>query len=204
SHPNKGETPPVYTWTAQISGGTPPFTCNWYRNGSYLGSGNPYSITLGYDGVYNPYTWTLSVNVTDASSPVKTASASKTITEYSADGGGGGGPIDPKAGAAGENTILPGEFSVRQNYPNPFNPETDITFSLPEQSSVRITILDMLGREVLLLEDAVLPAGNYNRRWTGINAAGSKVVSGVYLYKFTAKGASGKEFLDVKKMLMSK
>lgn len=51
------------------------------------------------------------------------------------------------------------EELTAQNYPNPFNPTTNITFTLPERSQVELVVYDMLGREVAMLVDKVLTAG---------------------------------------------
>ena len=50
-----------------------------------------------------------------------------------------------------ETADLPIEFSLEQNFPNPFNPHTTIQFRLAEQSTVSLTIYDILGREVTAL-----------------------------------------------------
>jgi hypothetical protein len=100
--------------------------------------------------------------------------------------------------------MIPEEFSLSQNYPNPFNPETEISFALPEPSTVRLTVLDVLGREIVVLEDRLLPAGHRTARWNGRNAKGEPVGSGVYFYRITALGESGKTFSQTMKMLVAK
>ncbi|MDP4197715.1 MAG: T9SS type A sorting domain-containing protein, partial [Bacteroidota bacterium] len=46
---------------------------------------------------------------------------------------------------------IPKGFSLEQNYPNPFNPSTTITFSIREHAPVKLSIYDMLGRQLALL-----------------------------------------------------
>ncbi|MEX2117426.1 MAG: FlgD immunoglobulin-like domain containing protein [Bacteroidota bacterium] len=105
----------------------------------------------------------------------------------------------------GEMTLaLPEEFSISQNFPNPFNPRTEISFGLPEPSSVRVTILDVLGREILTLAEREYPAGYQRVFWKGKDATGNKVGSGVYFYRIVAVGQSGKQFTKVMKMALTK
>ena len=75
---------------------------------------------------------------------------------------------------------LPGEFSLEGNYPNPFNPQTSITFSMPEAATVRLTVYDLLGRQVALLVDGNLSAGKHEVRFDATN-----LPSGQYLYRLT-------------------
>ena len=58
--------------------------------------------------------------------------------------------------------------------PNPAAGPADIAFSLPEAGAVRLSVVDVLGREVAVLADGVLPAGAHRRTWDG--AAGTYVV----------------------------
>ncbi len=100
--------------------------------------------------------------------------------------------------------MVPEVFSISHNFPNPFNPETEISFALPEPSTVRLTVLDVLGREVAVLEDRLLPAGHRTARWNGRNNKGEPVGSGMYFYRITAIGESGKQFSKVMKLLLLK
>ncbi len=63
----------------------------------------------------------------------------------------------------------PAAFSLRQNYPNPFNPETVISFALPQRMQLRLSVHDMLGREVAVLADGVHEAGTHRARFDGTN-----------------------------------
>lgn len=73
---------------------------------------------------------------------------------------------------------LPQEVALRQNWPNPFNPVTQIQYELVSDARVRLVVYDMLGREVAVLEDGLLPAGIHVQHF---NAAA--LASGVYLYR---------------------
>jgi photosystem II stability/assembly factor-like uncharacterized protein len=89
---------------------------------------------------------------------------------------------------------VPGDFSLYQNYPNPFNPSTFISFDIPKNSYVKLTVYDALGREVSTLVSQALQAGRHEYSW---NAAGFP--SGVYYYRLQAAG-----FAETKKMVLAK
>jgi hypothetical protein len=75
----------------------------------------------------------------------------------------------------------PTGFGLEQNYPNPFNPTTTITFRLATASDVRLTVFDILGREVETLVEGFRPAGEYRVPFNGNGLA-----SGAYLYRLRA------------------
>ncbi len=89
---------------------------------------------------------------------------------------------------------IPLVFSLAQNHPNPFNPSTTITYQLPERNHVKLTILDVLGRELAVLVDESQDVGRKSITWDGGNTA-----SGVYFYRIEA-GA----FRQTRKMLLLK
>ncbi len=78
---------------------------------------------------------------------------------------------------------LPSSFILHQNYPNPFNPDTHIDFDLPANSRVTLTIYNVLGKQVSILINDILPAGVHSVVWDGKDDRGSTVASGVYLYR---------------------
>ncbi|RPI19280.1 MAG: T9SS C-terminal target domain-containing protein [Ignavibacteriae bacterium] len=73
---------------------------------------------------------------------------------------------------------VPNDFYLSQNYPNPFNPFTKIHFAIPHPSNVKLTVLDILGREISVLVNDNLKAGNYESNWDG-----SSYPSGIYFCK---------------------
>ena len=103
-----------------------------------------------------------------------------------------------------EVASVPKEFTLAQNYPNPFNPETEITFALPEPSRVRVSVFDILGREIVTIVDGEMAVGFHHVRWAGQDAAGQKTASGIYFYRITAVGESGREFTRVMKMILAR
>ncbi|MDX1430078.1 MAG: T9SS type A sorting domain-containing protein, partial [Rhodothermales bacterium] len=74
-------------------------------------------------------------------------------------------------------------FSLHQNFPNPFNPVTTIAFDLPERSTVRLSLYDILGREVRVLDAGDRSAG---RHQIILDAHG--LPSGSYYYRIDAGG----------------
>ena len=101
-----------------------------------------------------------------------------------------GGTVDVEF----ENNNTPSTYSLTQNYPNPFNPTTTISFSLPEQSNVKIVIYDALGNQVDVITDEVKSAGTHSVNWNAVNFA-----SGIYFYKIEAGN-----FVQARKMILMK
>lgn len=89
---------------------------------------------------------------------------------------------------------IPAKFALSQNYPNPFNPTTNIEFSVPKASHIKLVIYDILGHEVETLVDGELKAGTYKTDWNA-----SRYSSGVYFYKLVTNG-----FTETKKMILTK
>jgi Secretion system C-terminal sorting domain len=94
---------------------------------------------------------------------------------------------------SGTNEI-PSAFKLNQNFPNPFNPSTNIKFELPKNSIVKLTVFDILGKELTTLVNERLNAGAYSVDWDG-----TKYPSGVYFCRIETEG-----FTDTKRMLMIK
>ena len=69
------------------------------------------------------------------------------------------------------------------NYPNPFNPVTNIEYYLSVASAVKLTIFDLHGREVKVLDNQTHPAGKYFQRWDGQARNGQPAGAGLYLVR---------------------
>ena len=72
-------------------------------------------------------------------------------------------------------------FVLDQNYPNPFNPSTTIRYELPKASLVRLSVYDILGREVRILVNERENAGSYR-----VTCDATGLASGVYFYRLHA------------------
>ncbi|MGE5680336.1 MAG: T9SS type A sorting domain-containing protein [Bacillota bacterium] len=96
---------------------------------------------------------------------------------------------------------LPEGYLLLQNYPNPFNPSTTISYSLPFNSNVKLTVYNSLGEKVKELID-----GFQKKGLTSVNFDASNLPSGVYYYSIWASATEGfsKEFHEVKKAVLIK
>jgi hypothetical protein len=131
---------------------------DWTRNLSALANETVY-ISLGIDG-------TLPGSAT--------ASTAKVWLE---------GQYIPKASAGMDRGYpRPSTIQLGQNHPNPFSGETIIPFFLPEAQHLRLTIHDLLGREIAVIVDDILPAGSHERRFDG-----GPFVPGTYLIRLSTE-----------------
>ncbi len=96
---------------------------------------------------------------------------------------------------------LPKEYALSQNYPNPFNPTTRIDYQLPFDSKVTLELYGITGEKVATLINSELSAGYYT---TDINASAMNLASGVYIYRMTAQNQTEKNFVQVKKLMLTK
>ncbi len=92
--------------------------------------------------------------------------------------------------AAGTSTAIGDEvvvtqLSLGQNTPNPTRGTAFITYALPEAGPVRLSVYDVMGREVAVLVDGVRPAGSHDAAWDG-----SGLSAGLYVYRLEAGGAA--------------
>lgn len=100
-----------------------------------------------------------------------------------------------------EGTPLPRVFQLYQNYPNPFNPTTKIRFTLTEDAVVRLTVHDILGREVADLMNRAQPAGVHDVLFDATDLS-----SGVYFYRLYVIGVAERteQFVETKRMMVLK
>ena len=104
-----------------------------------------------------------------------------------------------EVGVEDDPSTVPTGFSLSNNYPNPFNPTTTIKYSVPSSENVRLVVYNMLGEEVKTLVNSEQGMGSYTVTWDGTSNMGSKVASGMYIYRLTA----GK-LVQSKKMILMK
>jgi len=90
-------------------------------------------------------------------------------------------------GVAGVGGPTPGRLSFSVA-PNPAR-HALFSFTLPQDADVNIGIFDVAGRQVASLAQGKLPAGNYQKQWSGEMADGRTASAGVYFARMKANGA---------------
>ena len=85
------------------------------------------------------------------------------------------------------NSTVPESFALHQNFPNPFNPVTTLSYQLPKEGYVQVTIYDMAGRLVNNLVDEKQSAGYKTTKWNATNNNGQPVSAGVYVYTVSTR-----------------
>ena len=82
-----------------------------------------------------------------------------------------------------KESAIPENFVLKQNYPNPFNPITNIDIELEKMSFLKISIIDIEGKEIKVLGNQNYSAGSITLQWDGSNADGHQMPSGIYYYR---------------------
>ncbi len=95
------------------------------------------------------------------------------------------------------NGIIPDEFYLYPVYPNPFNANTNIRFSVLEESKVMLAIRDVTGRKIWG-KTMLVKAGIHRIQWNGKDANGNKVSSGIYIIE----ASNGVKFKTGKMLLL--
>ena len=197
------------TWTANASGGTPPYHYQWwYRYPSDIVNATknevqPLKPPHGYwfkVGTDSPTLtrsddedFELKCDVTDAANSTVTSSIFYVTV------GGNSSPSVQQNSDKNVINILPKETKLLSNYPNPFNPTTAIKFGLPEDVYVRLTIYSINGRKIRTLINGQVSKGYHQVVWDGTNESGQPVSGGLYIYELKTEN---KRIL--KKMLLVK
>jgi hypothetical protein len=153
-----------------------------YNNGTFLATNqvNPIAASINYSPVRAGYRY----------------AADSCFASWSV---GGTNSLNVTAGCGGTvtgvgNNGIPVSYSLSQNFPNPFNPSTRISYSIPKDGFVKITVFDILGKEVGTLVNNVQTAGAYILEYNA-----SSLTSGIYFYKLESGN-----FVDTKKMVLIK
>ena len=73
--------------------------------------------------------------------------------------------------------------------PNPASGSTRIKFALVREEKVRISVVDVTGREAALLADGPMAPGSYSMLWDGRKGS-ARLSAGVYFVRWTSTGRS--------------
>lgn len=180
------------TWSPMVSGVTTDLNSINFINTSGAIVGNSGTIILSSN---SGTTWTVQTSITNnnlfgVTMPTANtwfiAGDSATVLRTTTAGN--------VVGINYSNLLTPEKYSLGQNYPNPFNPTTKIRFDIKQSGLVKLTIYDMLGREVKSLVNENLNVGSYEADFDG-----SRLTSGVYFYKIDVGN-----YTEVKKMTLVK
>jgi hypothetical protein len=80
--------------------------------------------------------------------------------------------------AVKEKNVVPSQYELAQNFPNPFNPTTTIAYGLKNSGKVRLSVFDIMGKEVAVLVDGSQAAGSHQVQFNASNLS-----TGMYFYK---------------------
>jgi photosystem II stability/assembly factor-like uncharacterized protein len=94
--------------------------------------------------------------------------------------------------AVTDEVQVPHSTSLQQNYPNPFNPSTTISYRLSSHTHVLLSVFNLLGQEVRVLENAAQDPGEYH---VNFNADG--LATGMYLYRLKTDAS-----IETKKLIL--
>ena len=111
---------------------------------------------------------------------------------------GGATALTPGGGLIPSPTV---EYGLSQNEPNPLRVTSEIRYSLPERSSVRLELYDLAGRRMRSLVDGALEPGSHSATLTRWDARGNPLLEGVYFLRMTAGSLeSGARFTTTRKV----
>ncbi|OGV08464.1 MAG: hypothetical protein A2499_04710 [Stygiobacter sp. RIFOXYC12_FULL_38_8] len=103
----------------------------------------------------------------------------------------------PRPTSISEETInrtIPDRYQLEQNYPNPFNPTSTIRYNIASAGFVKISVYDILGREIRVLVNEEKGPGHYEVQFDAGNLS-----SGVYFYTIRTR-----DYSQSKKMILLK
>ena len=116
-----------------------------------------------------------------------------TLSYGSGDYGTPGTSYEGSLGFKNQPTI-PGDFIVYNLFPNPFNSSTTIKIHSGKSQTITIQTFDVYGREIDIIKDKHISAGNTEIQWAGNNYS-----SGVYFLKI-----SNPSYYSYKKLVLVK
>lgn len=165
---NAGDTITI-KWEENIDHGE----SDWDLLYSSDGGGNWSVIINDLSKNVHEYQWALPANPTDKGK-IKVVQDNKNASVYTSESGYF--TINQVTGIVSEESKTK-SFELYQAYPNPFNSSTVISFYLPQESHVTLTVFNITGEEIKNLIDSEISAGLHQMNWDA-----SDVSSGIYFY----------------------
>ncbi len=104
-------------------------------------------------------------------------------------------PIDGWPNSIKDIAAAPRVFKLFNNYPNPFNPTTQIRFSVPKDGFTTLTVVNILGQEVVSLFEGNARAGNMLE----VTFNAKTLSSGIYFARLQQGGN-----ISIQKMILMK
>ncbi len=182
-----GDATVVIVWEGQGSSGLYITAQRFAANGTTIG--NNFTVGITSDTVDQYY-------------PSVVLHNGKIYTAWQAEGTIWANIIDfnnPPVSVEGRTTGIPKSFHLFQNYPNPCNPTTTIKYEIPRRSHVRLVIYNLLGEEIVTLENNEVLPGIHEVQWDGKDSKGGDVSSGIYLYRLSVNG-----YAQTRKMVLTR
>jgi PKD repeat protein len=81
-----------------------------------------------------------------------------------------------------------------ENYPNPFSGSTTINYSFNKPATIELSVVDLLGNKIAVIESGNKTAGNYSATWNAEN-----VSEGMYLLQLKVDNK-----ISTKKLVINK
>lgn len=181
---------------APNSGGAGNFVMTVQAEGANVPSLTNFDINAQAGGTNTAITRTFSQVVTDGTLNLNFIRVNKSSLVCGIEVVQTAAPSVTKNESANDLSV-PTEFLLAQNYPNPFNPATRISFGLPRDMDVTLTVYNLKGEKIRTLVDGHRAAGNYQVEWNAQNNEGVRVSSGIYIYQL--KGAG---ILETRRMVL--
>jgi hypothetical protein len=105
--------------------------------------------------------------------------------------GGSPGMDDTQATSFEEPVVDEPGFELGQNYPNPFRELTYISYYLPREARVDLSIFNLVGQKVAVLETGRRAEGHHVLTWNGTDDSGNSLPEGIYFYRMVIQGSDG-------------
>jgi len=103
---------------------------------------------------------------------------------------GYGTPGAINSSVAIDDPLLPSAKVEVSVWPNPFNPDITIRYHNPQRQTLDITVYNLKGQAVKVLDNGIKEAGTYTQTWNGLDNSNKQVASGVYILRFKPAGSA--------------